>query len=79
MTIHEILRKLIGKIKPIGETNTDNIRYENLNIQLKLMKELNSEIISIAYELRNRQEFSISRSVKLCNKYLDDLKITLED
>ena len=37
MTVHEIVNKLIGNINPVGETNTDNDRFENLKAKCELV------------------------------------------
>lgn len=41
-TVVEIVENLIGKINPVGETNEDEIRFENL----KLMCDLTNSLIS---------------------------------
>ena len=40
MTNTDVVKKLIGKINPIGETNTDNERFENLKAMCELVNNL---------------------------------------
>lgn len=55
----DIIMMLNGEIEPVGETNTDNIRYDNLirlqNILDLLLKEMN-EVCCYC----NRAEYSMS-------------------
>ena len=44
MEITDVVRKLVGPIDPIGETRTDEKRYENLLQLIKLTNELIAEI-----------------------------------
>ena len=71
----DIVMKLTGQIEPVGETHTDDKRFENLQILLKLMCKLHVEIDRIATENKDRQECSMARAGKLCNEYLDWLGI----
>jgi len=75
MELKDILRKLIGAIDPVGETHTDDKRFENLKVQIELMKELHMQIDAVATENKDRPEFSMSRAGKLADEYLDWLGI----
>jgi hypothetical protein len=75
MNYTEIVKKLIGKINPIGETNTDAERFENLKEVCKLIDELHIEIDDIAYRNKDSKEFSVKRSVDYINQFLDNLGI----
>ncbi len=37
MTNHEIVKKIIGQIKPVGSTEIDNERFENLKATIELV------------------------------------------
>ena len=75
MEIIDIVRKLTGPIDPVGETHTDDKRFENLQARLELMRELHKEIDEVATYNKGRQEYSMSRAGKECDKYLDWLGI----
>lgn len=75
MELIDIVRKLTGVIDPVGETHTDDRRYENLKVRLALMRELHREVAEIAEYHKDRQEFSMSRAGKECDQYLDWLGI----
>ena len=69
MTLLEIVLKLTGQIRPVGETNEDNRRYENLEELLDLTNELLKEIDSVAYNYRNDSRYSIKRAAERCSKF----------
>jgi len=62
MTHVEIIQKLVGEINPIGETNTDNERFENLKTMCDLIESLISEIDAMAYKNNNAYEYSRKRA-----------------
>lgn len=69
MTHTEIVKKLIGQIQPVGETNTDNERYENLIKMCGLIEDLAADVNKVASEV-SRQEYSIRRAGEYANKFL---------
>lgn len=75
MELFDIVLKLTGPIDPVGETHTDDTRFENLKQLLELMKELHTKIDAIADENCDRGEYSMRRAGLECQKYLDWLGI----
>ena len=75
MTNHEIVKKIIGEINPIGETQTDDERFENLKAMTELVDQLISDIYILANKNKDRYEFSMSRAGKFADKFLDELGI----
>ena len=73
MDIHEIVKKLVGKIDPVGETNTDNDRFENLKAMTELVDELLSDIYRVARG-NNRHEYSINRAGQFASSFLDEVR-----
>ena len=67
MNYTKIIKKLIGEIKPIGESNTDEIRLKNLKKTCSLVEDLLDEIHSVSKD-KNRQE----NSIKIAGMYADD-------
>lgn len=75
MELFDVVMKLTGSIEPVGETHTDDKRFVNLQVLLKLMRELHIEVERVATENKERQEFSMARAGKECDEYLDWLGI----
>ena len=71
MTNKDVVMKLIGAVNPVGETHTDDARFENL-------KELCGLIDEPAYEVRplitrkHTCEYSIRRAGEYAEKYIAD-------
>ena len=40
MDVYEVVEKLIGPVSPVGETHTDNARFENLKELIELTDRL---------------------------------------
>lgn len=70
MTIHEIVRKLIGQVKPVGETNTDEFRFDNLKETCELTLYLIEEIQEIAKI--ESYEYSVKRSADYAKEFVKD-------
>ena len=73
MDIHEIVKTLVGKIYPVGETNADNDRFENLKAMTELVDELLSDIYRVARG-NNRHEYSINRAGQFASSFLDEVR-----
>ena len=70
MELTEIVMKSVGKIRPVGETNQDNINFENLKTLCDLVRNLVSEIDSVAYDFKDSYEFSVKRASDYANDFL---------
>lgn len=75
MTNYDVVKKLIGEIRPVGETNTDNARFENLKAMCDLMDQIHTAIDDVAYQFKDSHEFSVKRAADYANKFLDKLGI----
>ena len=75
MTNHEIVKKLIGKINPIGESNTDAERYENLINTIALVESLIMDIQDVVYYNKNAYERSKIAAKDLAQDFLDRYEI----
>jgi hypothetical protein len=69
---YDIVKKLIGEIEPIGETNTDNERFENLKEMTNLVNDLIMDIQDVS-EYEDRGEYSMHRAGKHAEKFLGDI------
>ncbi len=70
MTNTDIVKKLIGKITPVGETNTDNERFENLKAMCELVNNLITDIDDMAYQNKDAIEFSAKRASEYASNFL---------
>jgi uncharacterized protein YaaR (DUF327 family) len=70
MTNTDVIKKLIGNINPVGETNTDNERFENLKEMCDLVNNLITDIDDMAYRNRDSHEFSVKRASEYASNFL---------
>ena len=70
MTNTDVVKKLIGKINPIGETNTDIERFENLKAMCELVNNLIIDIDDMAYQNKDAREFSVKRASEYASNFL---------
>ena len=73
MEIQDVVRKILGPIEPIGETNADNERYENLKVTIDLINTLLFDISQVA-QYSTCPEFSRSRAGKRAKQFLIEIK-----
>lgn len=71
MTHSDIVRKLIGKINPIGETETDNQRFKNLEQLCNLVENLLMDIDDVAFKNKDSHEYSVKRAADFAKKFLE--------
>lgn len=72
LELKDIVMKLVGNINPIGETNTDNDRFENLKNLCELVDDLVGKINDVSYKNKDSREFSVKRASDYANKFLTD-------
>lgn len=68
--IEQIVESLIGKINPVGETNTDNERFENLKQMCELVNILVGKIDDVSYKNKDSHEFSVKRASEYASDFL---------
>lgn len=66
----EIVKRLIGPIRPVAETRADEERFENLKEMCDLVNKLVTEIDDVAYENKNRQEYSVKKSADYASNFI---------
>ena len=76
MNIHEIVKKLVGKINPVGETTADEKRFENLKVMTELVDSLLKDIDNVYYVNQCSHEYSVKRSADFASKFFTKLGIT---
>ncbi len=73
MTHTDVIKKLIGPVRPIGETNADDERLKNLHEMMDVMQFMYWELRSIAAN-KDAGEYSISLAGKEAHNFLENLK-----
>ena len=73
--VFEVVKKLIGNISPIGETNTDNMRYDNLKNMIRLSDDIYTLLNDVLYECGNDNRYSIKRTAEKIKEYFDIIGI----
>jgi hypothetical protein len=75
MEIYDIVKKLVGNIEPVGETNADDRSFDNLKTTAGLIELLINDMACVA-----RDRISYEYSVKRSGQYaIDFLKTLRED
>jgi len=70
--VYSVVKKLIGPIDPVGETQADEQRYENLLATNNLVESLLGDIYGTS-TYRNRHEYSMKKSGELAHEFLVDI------
>lgn len=73
--IYEVVRKLVGNIRPVGESHTDTDRFNNLLELTDLVDKLLSDIDAVAYDYRNNHQHSMKKAAKFAKEFLDKIGI----
>jgi len=74
LTPFQIVQKLIGDIRPIGESNTDYERLENMKQMCKLAEEILYEIDIVSTGYPFNKGYSIRRNCDYGIKFLNKIK-----
>ena len=74
MDAYEVVTRLIGPIEPIGETNADERRFENLKVMTELVDSLLIDIHSVSHNT-TRAEYSMQRAGKFARDFLVEIGI----
>lgn len=76
MEVYDVVKKLIGEIRPVGDASRDPQRLENLKEMCKLHAEIHKAIDDVAYDFKDDKQGTVVTSCNFANKYLDSLGIT---
>jgi len=69
--IKDIVLKLTGPVDPVGESNADDYRFENLKTLCKLTEHLVCVIDEVSYRNKDRAEYSMSRAGRYAFDFID--------
>lgn len=69
-----IIKRLIGSIHPVGETNTDNANFESLKQQCELIQSLLHDVKALI-PLKEHSAYSIKRAGEYAEKFINEFDI----
>lgn len=78
MEMHEIVLRLTGKINPIGETNEDQRRFDNLQELVDCVRMLLSEIDDVALNVTDKR-LSVYKAGNYAHAFLAEISAKHED
>ena len=74
MELVDIVRRIVGPVRPIGEANSDEERFENLKQLTELVDYLIGDIDHVAGN-KHRAEYSMKRAGEFADRFLTNLGI----
>lgn len=74
MTNYDVVIKLIGEIRPVGDSSIDRQRLENLKDMIRLHEEMHAEIDSISRDFLYDNRWSVAACRDEATKYIALLK-----
>jgi hypothetical protein len=73
--VYEVITKLTGKLRPVGDSSIDEERLTNLKLFIEVFNLMHIEIDDIAYRFHDSPHASIKRIADECSKHLDSMGI----
>lgn len=73
--VYKVVIKLVGQIDPVGETNEDDRRFENLKVMTELIDALLADINFVIDYNRTAPEYSRKRAADYAIKFQDRIGI----
>lgn len=70
LTYRQIVERIVGKISPVGESNEDRERLENLKQVCHLTAVLLAEIENVYTDNKEAQQFSIKQAANYAKDFL---------
>ncbi len=75
MDVYEVVKKLVGEINPIGDTNVDKVRLDNLNIMTELVDSLLTDIDAVANNYKNNHQYSMKKASEFASDFFTKIGI----
>jgi len=75
MTNYDVIKKLIGDVRPKGDASKDYQILENLKALIELHSEIHKAIDDVANDFQDDKQSSVKACCDEANKYLDSLGI----
>ena len=70
MTNADVLKKLVGKINPVGKTEIDDQRFQNLKELCSVVEILLLDIDEVAFRNKDSHEYSVKRAADYAKDFL---------
>ncbi len=70
----EVVKRIVGDIKPVGDSSIDHKRLENLKSLFELINGLVHEVRIIHIENMNSQQYSVKIASDLSEEFINNLK-----
>jgi hypothetical protein len=70
MNEYDVVKKLVGPIGPVGETNADTERFGNLEAMTELVGMLLTDIADVARHNKDRIEHTMNKAGKHAHAFL---------
>ena len=71
--IYDVVKKLAGPIGPVGESHTDEQRFENLECLCALVDKLVFDIGHVAETNKDSHMYSVKKAGEYADKFLNEL------
>lgn len=71
MTVFDVVNKLIGNIRPVGKSEVDTERLQNLIEMCELMNKIHTAIDSVAYDFKDDKQASVKAVCDYASTFLD--------
>jgi hypothetical protein len=78
MSEYDVIKKLIGPIEPIGETNEDNRRLVNLQKMSEVVGAMLDDIVNVIKN-KHRMEYSMKIAGEFAHSWCYATRIQLEN
>lgn len=75
MTNYDVVKKLIGDVRPKGDASRDYQILENLKALIELHAEIHKAIDDVAYDFKDDMQGTVAMCQQEASKYLDRLGI----
>lgn len=76
--LHEIVLRLVGPIRPIGKTESDEERFKNLQRLCEITKELLGLIEDVGIDFSHRHEHSVKHASDYAIAFMNKIRNTHE-
>ena len=73
MDNYDVVKKLIGPVNPVGDSSIDARRFENLKQLTYLVEKLMTDVATVAFDNKDRQEHSRKRAGQYAHKFYGTL------
>jgi hypothetical protein len=73
LVLHEIIKKLVGDVMPLGDSSRDSERLKNLETLCGLTNRLITRIEEISIRCKGSHEDSVQRIGNTANKFINQL------